>query len=260
MTTTRRTRPAASPAYYLGRPARGVADRPATHRPRPARRPDVSEAIATDRDRKVAQLPRNDPMKVPFNILDFLDRAEHVYGDRIGVDRRTRPARRQLGTDDMAAGRRARQGDGRRPRRPRRRSWRADRDRLAQQRPPPRRPVRRLRLRTRRRADQLPPQRRRSPLHRRAVRRLRPPRRSRARRSARRRRRAPPVRARPRVRRSTAAFRPATEPVGRPQRGRHRLDQLHQRHNSQTKRRRADPPQPVPQRAHVRLARRRRRP
>ena len=24
-------------------------------------------------------------MKVPFNILDFLDRAEHVYGDRIGV-------------------------------------------------------------------------------------------------------------------------------------------------------------------------------
>ena len=24
-------------------------------------------------------------MKVPFNILDFLDRAEHVYGDRVGV-------------------------------------------------------------------------------------------------------------------------------------------------------------------------------
>ena len=24
-------------------------------------------------------------MNVPFNILDFLDRAEHVYGDRIGV-------------------------------------------------------------------------------------------------------------------------------------------------------------------------------
>ena len=24
-------------------------------------------------------------MKIPFNIIDFLDRAEHVYGDRIGV-------------------------------------------------------------------------------------------------------------------------------------------------------------------------------
>jgi fatty-acyl-CoA synthase len=24
-------------------------------------------------------------MKVPFNILDLLNRAEHVYGDRIGV-------------------------------------------------------------------------------------------------------------------------------------------------------------------------------
>jgi acyl-CoA synthetase (AMP-forming)/AMP-acid ligase II len=32
-------------------------------------------------------------MKVPFNILDFLNRAEHVYGDRIGVvDEPSQPA------------------------------------------------------------------------------------------------------------------------------------------------------------------------
>ena len=68
-------------------------------------------------------------MKVPFNILDFLDRAEHVYGDRIGVvDEPTPP---QLGTADVAAGRRARQGDGRRPRRPRHRPGRARRDGVA---------------------------------------------------------------------------------------------------------------------------------
>jgi acyl-CoA synthetase (AMP-forming)/AMP-acid ligase II len=33
-------------------------------------------------------------MKVPFNVLDFLDRAEHVYGDRVGiVDEPDQPAR-----------------------------------------------------------------------------------------------------------------------------------------------------------------------
>ena len=32
-------------------------------------------------------------MKIPFNVLDFLDRAEHVYGDRIGlVDEPDQPA------------------------------------------------------------------------------------------------------------------------------------------------------------------------
>ena len=32
-------------------------------------------------------------MKVPFNVLDFLDRAERVYGDRIGiVDEPDQPA------------------------------------------------------------------------------------------------------------------------------------------------------------------------
>jgi hypothetical protein len=38
-------------------------------------------------------------MKIPFNILDFLDRAENIYGDRIGVsdepDQRNRIARRR---------------------------------------------------------------------------------------------------------------------------------------------------------------------
>ena len=69
-------------------------------------------------------------MKVPSNILDFLNRADHVYGNRIGVvDEPTSPP--QLGTADVAAGRRARQGDGRRPRRPLHRPGRARRDRLA---------------------------------------------------------------------------------------------------------------------------------
>ena len=32
-------------------------------------------------------------MKVPFNVLDFLDRAEQIYGDRIGlVDEPNQPA------------------------------------------------------------------------------------------------------------------------------------------------------------------------
>jgi hypothetical protein len=54
MTTARRTRPAASPAYYLGRPARVW--RTALHRrARPAPRPDMSEAIAQHRNQMVAR-------------------------------------------------------------------------------------------------------------------------------------------------------------------------------------------------------------
>jgi hypothetical protein len=38
-------------------------------------------------------------MKIPFNIVDFLDRAENIYGDRIGVidepDQPNRIARRR---------------------------------------------------------------------------------------------------------------------------------------------------------------------
>ena len=48
--------------------------------------------------------------------------------------------------------------------------------------------------------------------------------------------------------------------VDRRRRGRRRVDQLHERHHGPPQGRRADPPQPVRQRADVRLARRRRRP
>src|SRR3954451_5277503 len=44
--------------------------------------------------RAVRPSPRsNASMKTPFNVLDFLDRAELVYGDRVGVvDEPTQPA------------------------------------------------------------------------------------------------------------------------------------------------------------------------
>ena len=54
MTTARRTRPAASPAYYLGRPARTWRTA-LRHRSRQALRPDVNEAIAEHRDHMVAR-------------------------------------------------------------------------------------------------------------------------------------------------------------------------------------------------------------
>ena len=54
MTTARRTRPAASPAYYLGRPARTWRTA-LRHRSRQAPRPDVNEAIAEHRDHMVAR-------------------------------------------------------------------------------------------------------------------------------------------------------------------------------------------------------------
>ena len=54
MTTTSRTRPAAAPAYYLGRPARmwRVALR---HRAHGSRRPDITPAFTRDRDHMVAR-------------------------------------------------------------------------------------------------------------------------------------------------------------------------------------------------------------
>ena len=50
------------------------------------------------------------------------------------------------------------------------------------------------------------------------------------------------------------------EPWSRPDRGRRRLDQLHERHDGPAEGRRADPPQPVRQRPDLRLAHRRQRP
>ncbi len=52
--TTNRTRPAAAPAYYLGRPAR-IWQAALRRRARQASRPDVSEMIAQHRDHMVAR-------------------------------------------------------------------------------------------------------------------------------------------------------------------------------------------------------------
>ena len=158
------------------------------HRREPYRptQPTVSEKLSNRCSGQRGSLPLSTrPMKTPMNILDFLDRAETVFGDRIGiVDEPDQPASSwgELTWREVA---RASAGDGRRSRRARRRLRRAGRDRLPEQRPPLDRPVRRIGLRTRRRPDQLPPQRRRGALHRRALRRVDAPHRPRARRSPR---------------------------------------------------------------------------
>ena len=178
--------------------------------------------VASPRRRRPTATRRGGPlMKVPFNVLDFLHRAEHVYGDRIGVvDEPDQPAD-SLGGADVA--RRSPPTPGRWPpvSTPSASVAASGRDRLAQQRPPPRRDVRRVRLRARRRADQLPPQRRGGRLHRRALGRLRAARRPRARRGPGRRARAAPVRARPgSPTTSCSASIAEPEPVGRRRRGR----------------------------------------
>ena len=88
MNTTHSTRPAGAPAYFLGRPA--AVWQIALRRQR--RRGDDASPI-TDTRPSGRQPARSNAMKVPFNILDFLDRAQHVYGDRIGVvDEPTSPS------------------------------------------------------------------------------------------------------------------------------------------------------------------------
>ena len=56
MPTTHRTRPAASPAYYLGRPAE-VWRSALRRRPHPAGSPDLIQSTTTDRDRKGSSHP-----------------------------------------------------------------------------------------------------------------------------------------------------------------------------------------------------------
>ena len=57
MTTASRTRHAAAPTYYLGRPAK-VWRSALRRRARQARHPDLADAIATDRDHMVAYYSR----------------------------------------------------------------------------------------------------------------------------------------------------------------------------------------------------------
>ena len=96
-------------------------------------------------------------------------------------------------------------------------------------------------------------------LHRRALRRVGAARRSRARRRAGRRHRAAPLRDRRRERRGAVPVRRDAAAVGR-RRGRDRDHQLHERHHRAPEGRAAHAPQPLDQRGHVRLARRRERP
>ena len=257
MNTTTHAAAAAAPAYYLGRPAT-VWQTALRRRQRPVRTP--ARPPRPPRPPAGSPARRSTAMKVPFNVLDFLDRAEHVYGDRIGVvDEPDQPADswgqmtwRQVaeharamaaGLDALGVGRGERvaivshnsarllvalfavSGYGRVV----------------------------VPINFRLNADEvryIVEQSGASVL-------LVDPELDEA---ARRRARAAPVRARPGVGRHAAAVRPPAEPVDRSERGRRGVDQLHERHDRSPQGRRADPPQPVRQRPHLRLAHRRQRP
>ena len=134
-------------------------------------------------------------MRVPLTVNDFLERAELVYGDRIGiVDEPDQPAEPwgSLTYREIARGARAQAAalDAMGLERG------ARRDRVAQLGPAHDVVLRCERMGPHPRADQLPAQRRGDRLHRRALRRRGAARRSRARRRARRRRREATARAR----------------------------------------------------------------
>ena len=163
-----------------------------------------------------------------------------VYPDRLGHRRRARPARRLRGDRSpgaQVAERAARPGG--RSRRPGDRAGRAGCRREPQLGPAAHELLRRLGLGAHPRARQLPPQRRRGRLHRRALRRPRAARRSRARRRPRRGQGRAPLRDRRRLRRRAVPRRRRASPVGA-RRGRHRHDQLHERHHGAAEGRRAD--------------------
>ena len=182
-------------------------------------------------------------MRVPLTVNDFLERAELVYGDRVGiVDEPDQPAESWGELTWREVARRARAqaagldalGVG---------AGRARRDRVAQLGAPPHVVLRRERLRARARADQLPAQRRRDRLHRRALGRVDAARRSRARR---RRSRACTAKHRfvhrRRGRRGALPLRRRARAVDR-RRGRDRDDQLHERHDRAPEGRAAHAPQ-----------------
>ena len=103
---------------------------------------------------------RSTDMKVPLTVNDFIRRAELIYPDRDGDRRRARPAGAVVGHADLPPGRRAGAGDRRRPRRAGHRRRRAGGDGQPQLGAPAHGAVRRVRLGTHPRADQLPPRRR----------------------------------------------------------------------------------------------------
>jgi hypothetical protein len=155
---------------------------------------------------------------------------------------------------------RARESAGGRARRARRGARRARCDREPQLGPVAHVVLRRERVRPHRRADQLPAERRRGRVHRRPLRRVRAARRSRARARARRHRREAPIRHRGRVRRGAVPLRRRAVPLGRAQRGRDRVDQLHERYHRASEGCADHAPQRMVERGHVRLAPRDQRP
>ncbi len=199
-------------------------------------------------------------MRVPLTVNDFLERAELVYGDRVGViDEPDQPAASWESQTWREIARRARaqaagldalgRGYGR-----------ARRDGLAQLGAVVHLVVRGERLRSRTRADQLPAQRRGDLLHRRAFRRVDVARRSRARRVAAECRRQAQARSRRGSRRGALPLRSRTRAVAHARRRRHRHDQLHERHDRAPQGRADDAPQHLGERHDVRMASRRQRP
>ena len=162
-------------------------------------------------------------MKVPLTVLDFIERAELVYGDRIGRGRRARPARRVVGRAHLQRG----WPSSLAPRPPA--STRSASARASGSRSSSQNSARLLtsffgvqRVRARPRADQLPAERRRGRLHRRALGRVGAARRSRARRVARGVEREAPLRDRRRGRRRAARASTRSPSRGRPTRTRPR--------------------------------------
>ena len=190
-------------------------------------------------------------MKVALTVNDFLRRAELIYPNRQAiVDEPAQPAE-SWGTityAEMAARARAQAaaldsmgiGVGERVR-----------HRQPQLGPPAHCVVRCQRQWAGARADQLPPCGRRSEVHRRTFRRSNPDGRSGTRRRAGQRELRAPIRDRCPARRTGRTRRPTTVGV---RRGRHRNDQLHQRHDCTAERRAADASQHLAERHDIRLA------
>ena len=196
-------------------------------------------------------------MRVPLTVNDFLERAELVYGERVGVvDEPDQPAESWGANTWREIASRARAqaagldalgiGAGERIA-----------DRVAQLGAAVHLAVRCERFGPGARADQLPAQRRGDRLHRRALGRVDAARRSRARRRSAERAGEAPHGARRRVRRGALPLRRRARAVARARRGRDRDDQLHERHDRAPEGRADDAPQHLGQRHDVRLAGRR---
>ena len=135
------------------------------------RRPAVSVTGTTTSGRRCRPRPSGAGMRVPLTTRDFLDRAELVYADRIGIVDEPDPAGAVAGRGELPRGRPPRPGAAGRARRARHRRGRAGRDRQPQLRPAARAAARGAVVGPGGRADQLPALAGGGQLHRRALRR-----------------------------------------------------------------------------------------